>query len=122
MRKKVKQLWVDALRSGKYEQGRKVLCSLDNKYCCLGVLTEVYIEQMKKNRKKSKVSKLHISNACHLCEQYRVEGKCNATHLLPEVVTKWAGLTTGQRMWAMSMNDSHTLDFSGIAQCIDFTF
>lgn len=120
MRKKVKQLWVEALRSGKYEQGRGVLCSSNNKYCCLGVLTEVYIEQMKKNRKKSKISKARISTTYR--EQYLVNGKTKATHLLPEVVAKWAGLTAGQRKWAMSMNDSHTLDFSGIAQCIDFTF
>ena len=120
MRKKVKQLWVNALRSGKYEQGRNVLCSLDNKYCCLGVLTEVYIEQMKKNRKKSKVSKASISTT--YCEQYLVNGETKATHLLPGVVAKWAGLTAGQRKWAICMNDSHTLDFKAIALCIDLTF
>ena len=120
MRKKVNQLWVNALRSGKYEQGRGVLCSLDNKYCCLGVLTEVYIEQMKKNRKKSKVSKASISTT--YCKQYLVNGKTIATHQLPEVVRKWAGLTTGKHMWAISMNDSHALDFLDIANCINHTF
>ena len=120
MRKKVKQLWVNALRSGKYEQGRKVLCSLDNKYCCLGVLTEVYIEQMKKNRKKSKVSKASISTT--YCEQYLVSYENKATHLLPEVVTKWAGLNQKQICWATCMNDSYNLDFSAIANCIDLTF
>jgi hypothetical protein len=117
MRKKVKQLWVDALRSGKYEQGRSVLCSSNNKYCCLGVLTEVYIEQMKKNRKKSKVSKASISTT-H-CEQYLVNGETKATHLLPKVVAKWAGLNQKQVSWAMCMNDSCKLDFNNIAQCID---
>jgi hypothetical protein len=121
MRKKVKQLWVNALRSGKYEQGRKVLCSLDNKYCCLGVLTEVYIEQMRKNRKKSKVNKLP-STFVYSQYQYRVEGECNATCLLPKVVEKWAGLNQKQVSWAMCMNDSCKLDFNNIANCIDFTF
>jgi hypothetical protein len=102
MRKKVKQLWVNALRSGKYEQGRKVLCSLDNKYCCLGVLTEVYIEQMKK---KSKVNKLPSTFVCSRY-QYRVEGEHNATCLLPKVVEKWAGLNQNQVNWATCMNDS----------------
>lgn len=35
-----RKLWVEALRSGKYEQGRGRLRRLDN-YCCLGVLADV---------------------------------------------------------------------------------
>ena len=119
MRKKVKQLWVNALRSGKYEQGRSVLCSLDNKYCCLGVLTEVYIEQMKKNRKKSKVNKFLGTS---VSKQYQVEGEGNATCLLPKVVEKWAGLNRNQVSWAMCMNDTCKVDFNNIANCIDYTF
>lgn len=38
----VKKLWVDALRSGKYTQCRKFL-SLNNEFCCLGVLCEELI-------------------------------------------------------------------------------
>ena len=34
--------WVAALRSGKYEQGRNYLKTRDNKFCCLGVLSELY--------------------------------------------------------------------------------
>lgn len=39
MRAKIKK-WVDALRSGQYKQGQGQL-SVDNKYCCLGVLCDV---------------------------------------------------------------------------------
>lgn len=39
MKKEIKQKWLDALRSSKYQQGQGWLC-LDNKYCCLGVLAE----------------------------------------------------------------------------------
>lgn len=37
---KLKQDWIDALRSGKYVQGHSKLYS-DGKYCCLGVLCRV---------------------------------------------------------------------------------
>lgn len=38
MTKAQKVKWIEALRSGKYEQGFNVLCTTDNgKYCCLGV-------------------------------------------------------------------------------------
>lgn len=33
--------WIEALRSGKYEQGTDRLQSIDCKYCCLGVLCEI---------------------------------------------------------------------------------
>lgn len=35
-----RKLWVEALRSGKYEQGRGFLRS-GNQYCCLGVLSDL---------------------------------------------------------------------------------
>lgn len=44
MDKKLKKQWVEALRSGDYEQGTNVLCKLTAtgaQYCCLGVLAEV---------------------------------------------------------------------------------
>jgi len=36
----VKKAWVEALRSGEYEQTDGGLC-YDGKYCCLGVLCEI---------------------------------------------------------------------------------
>lgn len=41
MNSELKAKWIAALRSGKYKQGRSVLRTADNKYCCLGVLCEV---------------------------------------------------------------------------------
>lgn len=41
MDKKLKAKWVKALRSGKYKQGKGVLRTADNKFCCLGVLVDV---------------------------------------------------------------------------------
>jgi len=45
MDKKVKEIWVEALRSGSYRQGEGVMCnkivgerSSHKKFCCLGVL------------------------------------------------------------------------------------
>lgn len=37
----LKERWIEALESGKYEQGRNVLRDKDNKFCCLGVLCDV---------------------------------------------------------------------------------
>ena len=40
-RQELRTAWLEALRSGKYKQGRDKLCNLQNQYCCLGVLCEV---------------------------------------------------------------------------------
>jgi hypothetical protein len=43
-----KRLWVEALRSGEYAQGRNYLAEMwagNWRYCCLGVLCEVATEQ-----------------------------------------------------------------------------
>lgn len=37
----LKQKWLEALRSGKYEQGSGVLRTETNRFCCLGVLCDV---------------------------------------------------------------------------------
>ena len=41
MDKQLKRKWLKALRSGKYEQGQGLLRTVDNKFCCLGVLCDV---------------------------------------------------------------------------------
>lgn len=44
MNQDIKTKWVEALRSGKYKQGRDALCTAknaENFYCCLGVLCDV---------------------------------------------------------------------------------
>lgn len=37
----IKQMWLNALRSGDYEQGRKRLVNFQEEYCCLGVLCNI---------------------------------------------------------------------------------
>jgi len=34
--------WLKALESGKFKQGKEVLRSIDNKFCCLGVACELF--------------------------------------------------------------------------------
>lgn len=42
MNPEIKQLWLEALRSDKYKQGNGLLRTFDNKFCCLGVLCDIY--------------------------------------------------------------------------------
>lgn len=86
MNKNVMKKWVKALRSGKYKQGQGLLkqTTEQNKasHCCLGVLCEIYNEDMRKSKKKT------------LSEQrYNGIHKFNKQpESLPKTVQKWAGL------------------------------
>lgn len=46
MNSSIKQAWIEALRSGTYNQGSGCLREND-RYCCLGVLTDLYIKENK---------------------------------------------------------------------------
>lgn len=41
MNQTVKKSWLEALRSGDFEQGTRALRTEDNRFCCLGVLCEI---------------------------------------------------------------------------------
>jgi hypothetical protein len=41
MKTEIKTKWVEALRSGKYVQGKGMLRFKDNNFCCLGVLCDI---------------------------------------------------------------------------------
>jgi len=44
MNPEVKTLWVEALRSGEYQQGKLLLKPTKNTFCCLGVLCDLAVK------------------------------------------------------------------------------
>lgn len=44
LKKKIKDRWVKALRSGEYSQGKNVLRDHEDNFCCLGVLCNLHAE------------------------------------------------------------------------------
>ena len=90
MNKRIKKLWINALRSGKFIQGRRKLRSgrkPNNRHCCLGVLEELAVQ--------AGVIKSFRSTDAVLCDK----------------VMKWAGLSKnnpklGRKEWAIGLNDS----------------
>ena len=111
MNKRVKTQWIKALRSGKYKQGRGSLRNLDNTYCCLGVLCDLYARRRTtppRHQWKSVGSRYAIAAA---------EG------VLPVCVQQWAGLSTTdpelQGRMASEWNDQKHAGFKRIATLIE---
>lgn len=117
MNKKIADKWVKALRSGKYKQGQYMLEYVDNKstkYCCLGVLCDLYQKEQKAKKKKTLKSKL--SSNCDYKYDCVVYGKDNYNHL-PHTVQKWAGMK--DEVGEFELSDEETEGYSSLAELND---
>lgn len=97
----LKAKWIEALRSGKYEQGNRFLQSVDHKFCCLGVLCEV----------AGMVGSI-TTGTVKPC--YTYDGHSG---LLPEELSR--KLDESIEMYLIHMNDQLRNNFSEIADYIE---
>lgn len=116
MDKKIKKRWVAALNSGKYGQCTGQLKS-GGKYCCLGVLTELYIKSKKIKNAWSDDGDVKLSP----------KGKFQSEGYLPKQIMEWAGLKEQDPMYKETtlskLNDGSSevkkRTFKQIAKIID---
>ena len=109
-RKEIIKLWTDALRGGRYTQGKGSL-NHKGRFCCLGVLCDVAIENGARAEWKSEI--------CCNIDNPEDDGIC----YLPKVIMEWAGLKTQncdipQLSSLITMNDTGS-NFEVIAQMIE---
>lgn len=82
----IKKKWIEALRSGQYEQGRSYLRtehpSGAARHCCLGVLCELYMQAHPRAQWEAGDTDGH--------EGWRVYSLDRSDGLLPDVVIAWA--------------------------------
>ena len=83
MNPKIKKLWLKALRSGDYKQGRGYLRRGNDTFCCLGVLCNIHAQQ----NPDSELIKL--SSFDRYLEVHTYGG---VSAIPPEEVLKWAGI------------------------------
>jgi hypothetical protein len=108
MNKDIAKKWIKALRSGKYKRGKGYLKQYNKKgelrYCCLGVLCELYNDSMKKNHKKT----LNTRNKEHDFDDYNGYILFNSKYgSLPVVVRKWAGIKDETGEFTYKVKDQH---------------
>jgi len=84
MNPEVKQKWIDALRSGKYDQGSEKLRSVQG-YCCLGVLCDLYSKEQSKDWDFVGGEETNLQPK----DYWYFEGE---SEFLSESVKDWAGL------------------------------
>lgn len=94
MNKRIANMWVRALRSGKYTQGTSYLKRRGPhgvQHCCLGVLCELYNKSMKRSGEKGTGEKV-LGGITHFGNP-----QTTAT-VLPKKVMKWAGITSSEEV------------------------
>lgn len=88
MHEKIKREWIEALRSGKYEQGKGSLRDGD-KFCCLGVLCDIAIK--------------------HGVTDWKRASFARESNLPSTQVLKWAGLNAHGGPSVQIFDDATTL-------------
>lgn len=107
MNPEAKKLWVDALRSGRYEQGRQWLQS-ESKFCCLGVLCEIAVERG-----------ITTFGGEHNEHSGVMVYDSGSTGLLPTSVATWIDMPPAIEGTLVTMNDSEKATFQQIADYIE---
>lgn len=120
MKQEIKERWLEALRSGEYEQGRRRLMNEDNgTFCCLGVLTDLYLKEVGSPWGKERDPSVRVKHDPTISTD---------SEFLPKIVRKWAGLRDnnrnpivyrdGVRLTLSRLNDEG-YDFQVIADLIE---
>lgn len=110
MKTSIKKLWVDALRSGKYQQGKKQLRT-GEKFCCLGVLCDLYHKETGEGK--------WVDNAFWV-------DRVKADVALPFAVVEWSGcpdanpdVKAGLGIGNLATANDYGATFSKIADIIE---
>lgn len=90
MKERVKDLWVEALLSGDYDQGRGYLRS-DKGFCCLGVLCDLAVEEGVGTWGKPGDVEVTTDRTARAFEPKDSE---SSAWDLPPAVLEWAGIKT----------------------------
>jgi len=89
MNPQVKEKWIDALRSGKYEQGSEKLRGADG-YCCLGVLCDLYSQEKNQEWDFRGYSENSEEESPDRMDYWYFDEE---SEFLPDSVREWAGMT-----------------------------
>ena len=117
--KEHRRMWVEALRSGEYEQGKGVLCHKDEddenvKYCCLGVACEISGLGEFVPRPNFPIAALNFAT-----------GEEQSQHVvLPYAVRDWLGLGDEEGSYhngsvSLTRNNDAGVPFTSIANIIE---
>lgn len=117
MKPEIKQLWIEALKSGRYKQGKGALRSI-NGYCCLGVLADLYVRDWTNNNKTRWSPKQPVWTHQH---ELVDSGGARFSAMLPttEAFKTWSGNLDPEVQHLLAMFNDDDMGFVRIANWIE---
>lgn len=117
MKSEIKQKWLNALRSGEYSQGRYQLRDDCNHFCCLGVLTDLYLKETNQEWIEGQEQFAY----------YAPSKRGDTGEVLTQEVIEWAGLEEHnptifirtRNKQISDLNDFENLSFDEISDLIE---
>lgn len=96
--------WVDALRSGKFKQGRKTL-NQANKFCCQGVACELFKDDVNGEWGKNPLLSHHL--AYHNVKFFKMPDEHHAAYdgIWPDEIADLLGISETDADQLVAMND-----------------
>ena len=113
MNSQIKQLWLDALRSGEYKQKRRKLRDT-NSFCCLGVLCDLYAKEHGKEWDYDKGENYYYFEEADTGLAKSVMNWAGLTEEYPEVIMNGQIYPTD----LATINDDYGFNFNQIAELI----
>lgn len=117
MNKSVKELWLTALRSDKYNQGSGMLKQINSgetSYCCLGVLYEIATVVGVASHGEPKALDSQAAQCRFVCP-----GESPEPHWLSPTMRTWSELTQEDEKRLSDMNDKENKTFAEIATFVE---
>ncbi len=119
MNSRVKAKWVQALLSGKFNQGHyRLRSTTKDTHCCLGVLCEVYMEENNDGGRFSAGGSMFTTDDY---EKYS-DGFGESFDLVPGVVKDWAGIVGNDTLSLLAKLNDAGVAFPEIARQIEARF
>lgn len=113
----VKELWLTALRSDKYNQGHGQLKQIkggETSYCCLGVLYEIATVVGVASHSTSNAIENDVTQCRFICPDEIPEA-----HWLSPTMREWSGLNIDEIKRLAELNDQSHRTFAEIATRIE---
>lgn len=120
MRKDVKELWISALRSGNYKQGKGALNRRGN-FCCLGVLCEAILDNKEVVNLEEDFYKVIEVKGVSLDKAHYHYGGFSSISLLYAPILNELRIDSEAMHTLINMNDVYDKSFSEIADWIEAT-
>jgi hypothetical protein len=124
MKPEIKQKWIDALRSGKYKQGRGYLRTSRDEYCCLGVLCDLYSKENPSIQWEpfSDNTELYSFNGLVAVPPYCVNDWCDQEELNIDITQEECMHDPRDTVALAGINDMQSSNFNMIADLIEKYF